>query len=319
MSSHGSFVGIDVSKDHLDVHVRPGNQRQSLPYDETGLQDLIQFLESVQPSIELIVLEATGGLERRVVALLVSHQLPVVITNPAQVRHYAKATGLLAKTDAIDASLLSCFAETIRPQYRDLPDELLTELRDLFTRRRQMTDMIASEKNRLASATSPTIRRQIVQHIQWLQKRLSSIDTDLHQQIQSHPIWKQNHQRLQSVPGIGPVGSSSLIIQLPELGALNRHQIAALVGVAPFNRDSGRFYGRRSVQGGRAAVRSVLYMCTLVATRCNPVIRAFYRRLLSTGKPRMVALIACMRKLLTILNAMLKHGTCWEASYAENS
>ena len=310
------FVGIDVSKDKFDVHIRPIDQTQTFPYDETGLADVIEALKQVQPQV--IVIEATGGYERRLVAALLTNQLPVAVINPQRVRHFAKATGQLAKSDSIDAAVLSLFAQMLQPQPRPLPDDFTEELRDLLARRRQIIDMIVAEKNRLETARQP-IRGQIVQHIKWLEKRLLSIDKDLNQRIQSSPTWKAKDDLLQSVPSIGPVGSSSLLIQVPELGDLHRRQIAALVGVAPMNQDSGRFHGRRSVQGGRASVRSTLYMCTLVAIRHNPVIKAFYQRLVQSGKLKMVALIASMRKLLTILNSMLKHNRPWDPSYAKNS
>jgi len=313
-----AFVGIDVSKDKLDLHVRPSGYGQSFNYDESGLKSLVRTLQEV-PLIESIVLEATGGFERHVVAVLLSHQLPVVVVNPQRVRHFAKAEGQLAKSDPIDAALLSNFAQKLRPPARPIADESLLELRDLLARRLQVVDMISAEKNRLASAPRKSIRQQITEHIQWLQKRLASIDHDLHSRIQSSPTWKNKDELLQSVPSVGPATSSSLLIQLPELGVLNRHQIAALVGVAPYPWDSGRFKGHRITMGGRTAVRSALYMATLVATRHNPLIRAFYQRLVQSGKPKMVALVASMRKLLTILNSMLKHNRSWDPSYEKNS
>lgn len=313
-----SFVGIDVSKDKLDVHVRPSGQSQSFDYDESGLKSLVRTLQEV-PLIESIVLEATGGFERRVVAVLLSHQLPVVVVNPHRVRHFAKAEGQLAKSDPIDAAVLSSFVEKMRPPVRPIADEFLQELRDLLARRRQVVDMISAEKNRLALAPRKSIHRQINDHIQWLQKRLASIDDDLHSGIQSSPTWKQKDQLLQSVPSIGPTTSSSLLIQLPELGVLNRHQIAALVGLAPYPQDSGRSKGHRVILGGRAAVRCALYMPTLVAIRHNPLIRIFYQRLIQSGKPKMVALVAAMRKLLTILNSMLKNNRSWDLSYEKNA
>lgn len=319
MSSNTSFIGIDVSKDKFDIHVRPSDHAQSFIYDEAGLESLIVLLKSVSPPIETIVLEATGGYERRLVAVLISGQFPVVVINPKQVRHFAKAIGQAAKTDSIDASVLSHFAQTLRPPQRAVPDEFLEQLRDLLARRRQIVEMIVSEKNRLAMAVRRPIRRQIIEHIQWLEKRLGSVDDDLNRSIQSSPTWKAKDDLLQSVPSIGPTTASSLLIQLPELGSLNRHQIAALVGVAPINQDSGRFRGHRITQGGRASVRCALYMATLVATRHNPVIRPFYQRLVLAGKPKMVALIASMRKLLTILNTMLKHNRSWDPSYAKIS
>jgi transposase len=311
-----TFVGIDVSKDKFDIHIRPNDQTQTFLYDESGLTQVVATLKQVQPLV--IVVEATGGYERRLVAVLLTNQLPVAVTNPDRVRHFAKATGQLAKSDALDAAVLSLFAQTLQPKPRPLPDDFSEELRDLLARRRQILDMIVAEKNRLETARPP-IRGQILQHIKWLEKRLLSIDKDLNQRIQSSPTWKAKDDLLQSVPSIGPVGSSSLLIEVPELGHLDRHQIAALVGVAPMNQDSGRFRGRRAIQGGRTAIRGTLYMCTLVAIRHNPVIRAFYQRLVQSGKPKMVALVAAMRKLLTILNSMLKHNRQWDLSYAKNS
>lgn len=317
--SEQSFVGIDVSKEKFDVHVRPSDHSRSFRYDEEGLEQLVAVLQVVQPRIETIVLEATGGYERRLVAVLLAAQLPVVVINPQRVRHFAKATGQLAKTDSIDACILSLFGLTLRPQPRDLPDQSLEDLRDLLARRRQIVTMITAEKNRLSMAIRKSIRREIQDHIHWLTKRLKSTDDELNRNIQSSPTWKTKDNLLQGVPGVGPVSSSSLLIQLPELGTLNRHQIAALVGVAPINQDSGRFKGHRITQGGRASVRSVLYMSTLVATQHNPAIRDFYRRLIQSGKPKMLALVASMRKLLTILNTMLKHNRPWDASYAKIS
>jgi transposase len=312
-----SFVGIDVSKDKFDVHIRPQDQRVSFAYDEAGLKSLIRALKGL--SVETIVLEATGGFERRLVAVLLSQNMPVAVVNPQRVRHFAKATGQIAKTDALDAVVLSHFAQTLRPQPRAVADEFLEELRDLLARRLQVIEMIVSEKNRLLSASRRPIRRQILEHIQWLEKRLASLDDDLHRSIQSSPTWKAKDELLQSVPSVGPATATSLLIRLPELGSLNRQQIAALVGLAPINQDSGRFKGHRITQGGRAAVRSALYMSTLVATRHNPVIRAFYQRLVRAGKPKMVALVASMRKLLTILNTMLKHNRPWDPSYEKTS
>lgn len=309
------FVGIDVSKDKLDSHVRPINQSNTFSYDEVGLGQLVALMKQVQPQV--IVIEATGGYERRLVAILLTNDLPVAVINPERVRHFAKATGQIAKTDGLDAAVLSLFAETFQPQPRPVSDVFSEELRDLLARRRQILDMIVAEKNRLELARKP-IRGQILQHIQWLEKRLSSTDHDLNHRIQSSPTWKAKDDLLRSVPSIGPVSSSSLLIQLPELGSLNRHQIAALAGLAPINQDSGRFKGHRIIQGGRASVRSALYMCTLVATRHNPLIKAFYQRLVQAGKPKMVALIASMRKLLTILNSMIKHNRSWDPSYAKN-
>lgn len=312
MSSVPRFVGIDVSKQQLDVHVRPDNRRYQFPYDQAGLAALFEELHRLQPS--LIVLEATGGYEHQLVAELANCQHPVAVVNPRWVRNFARASGELAKTDAIDGAVLSDFAEKMRPQPRPIPDDDLSELRALIVRRRQLVDMIVAEKNRQEKAPK-RIARQIQTHINWLQKRLTEADDDLRRHIEASPIWKAKDDLLQSTPGIGPACSMTLLAALPELGCLSRHQIAALVGVAPFNKDSGKSRGRRTTQGGRANVRCVLFMSTLAAIRFNPVIARYYRHLLAVGKPKMVAMVACMRKLLTILNAMLKSGTPWNSNY----
>jgi transposase len=308
------FVGIDVSKDFLDVHVRPDDRQQRFAYDNDGLADLVEKLSQSPP--QLIVMEATGGFEQRVVAVFAAQQLPVAVVNARRVRDFARATGQVAKTDRLDAAVLSDFAQKLQPPVRALPDESREELRGLLVRRRQMVDMITAEKNRQTTA-SKRIRRQIQTHIDWLQKRLIEIDDDLNSSIKSSPIWKAKDDILQSVPGIGPTTSTTMLASLPELGTLNRRAIAALVGVAPMNRDSGQWRGRRAIQGGRTSVRTTLFMCTLVATKHNPVIRSQYQRLLAAGKPKMVAVTACMRKLLTILNAMIKTNSRWSASYAQ--
>jgi transposase len=310
------FVGIDVSKQQLDIHSRPDDRRCQFSYDSMGLEALVSHLRRVSP--ERIVVEATGGYEHQVVARLIDEQLPVVVVNPRWVRNFARASGELAKTDAIDAAVLSEFADKMRPPLRCVPDEQLHELRGLLVRRRQIIDMIVAEKNRQETA-SKRIARHIQTHIQWLEKRLSEADDDLRNHIESSPVWKAKDDLLQSTPGIGPACSMTLLAALPELGLLNRHQIAALVGIAPFNNDSGRFRGRRTTKAGRAHVRSVLFMSTLAAIRFNPVIARFYKHLLAAGKPKMVALVACMRKLLTILNAMLKSGTPWSPCYEKTT
>jgi transposase len=310
------FVGIDVSKDQFDVHVRPVQFARTLAQDEHGYKELIDVLKQYPP--HTIVVEATGGFERHLVGVLLAHQMPVVVINPQRVRHFAKANGQLAKTDRIDAAVLAHFGEVMQPPVRPLPDAFLEELRDLLARRRQLLDMIVAEKNRLAT-TRPSIRRQLNDHIHWMEKRLAALDDELNGHIQSSPTWKAKDELLQSVPSIGPASSRSLLIQLPELGSLNRRQIAALVGVAPVNQDSGRFRGHRVTQGGRASVRCALYMSTLVAIRHNPIIRSFYQRLVANGKPKMVALIASMRKLLTILNTIVKSNHPWDPSYEKNA
>lgn len=310
------FIGIDVSKARLDVAVRPSGESESVSNDEGGIKALVKRLGEIHPA--LIVLEATGGFERPVTRALASAELPVVVVNPRQVRDFAKATGQLAKTDSIDALVLAHFAEAVRPAVRPLPDEVTLELRALIARRRQLTEMIVAEGNRL-SAASKAVRKSVKAHLRWLEVELKRADKDLDQGIRQSPIWQENEDLLRSVPSIGPVVSRTLLAELPELGRLNRKQIAALVGIAPLNRDSGTFRGRRSIWGGRATVRAALYMAALVASRRNPVIRVFYKRLREAGKAPKVALVACMRKLLTILNAMIKHKTRWSETNLQTS
>ena len=302
------FVGIDVSSDHLDVAVRPTGEALQVPYDLRGIKDLVERLADLSPY--LVVLEATGGMEVPLTGELAGAGLPVAVVNPRHVRDFARAGGRLAKTDALDAQVLAHFAEAMQPAPRALPDAAAQELRSVVSRRRQLVEMITAEKNRLRTATR-RIRPQVQEHIGWLEQSLKDLDKDLDNYIRSSPVWRAKEQVLRSAKGVGPVLSLTLLADLPELGALNRGQIAALVGIAPFNRDSGTLRGKRTVWGGRSQVRAALYMATLVATRFNPVIRAFYQRLCAAGKPKKVALTACMRKLLTILNAMVKHGHPW--------
>lgn len=307
------FIGIDVSKARLDVAMRPTGERESVANDKAGIKALVKRLAEIQPA--WIVLEATGGLERQVTYALVSADLPVVVVNPRQVRDFAKATGQLAKTDTIDALVLAHFAQAVRPALRPLPDAVTLEFRALIARRRQITEMIVAERNRLGTA-SKAVRKRIEAHILWLEAELDRAEKDLDQSIRQSPIWQENQDLLRSVPGIGPVISRTLLAELPELGKLNRQQIAALLGIAPLNRDSGTFKGRRGIWGGRATVRAALYMAALVASRRNAVIRTFYKRLRNGGKAPKVALVACMRKLLTILNAMIKHKTRWSETFS---
>ena len=302
MKTSKVFVGIDVSKAELEVGVLPTEQFWSTPNNEAGHHDLVERLRGLNPT--LIVLEATGGFETLVAATLAAAGLPVGVVNPRRVRDVAKATGTLAKTDRIDARLLALFAMRMRPPVRVLKDEQSRALDALFTRRRQIVDMLTMEKNRLSLATPP-VRKDLKDHITWLTKRLKDVDGGLKDLIKNSSVWCEKDTLLQSTPGIGPVASVALLAQMPELGALNRRQISALAGVAPFNNDSGKFKGQRHVWGGRATVRAVLYMATLAAIRCNPSIKAFYQRLKAAGKKPKVAIVACMRKLLTILNAML--------------
>jgi len=313
MSGPAVFVGIDVAKATLELAVRPTGDRWTVANEPAAIHELVEALRSRGPA--LVVLEATGGFEHAVVAALAAASLPVVVANPRQVRDFARATGQLAKTDAIDAESLARFAERVRPEPRPLPDAAAQELDALLTRRRQLVEMLVAEKNRLGFARAP-VRRGITQHIRWLERRLADVDGDLTQLIERSPVWRTQDDLLRSVPGVGPVLSRTLLGELPELGQLNRKQIAALVGVAPLARDSGTLRGRRLVWGGRAPVRTVLYMGALAAARCNPVVRAFYLRLRAAGKPAKVALTACMRKLLTILNAMIRSNTRWQPARA---
>ena len=307
------FVGIDVSKAQLDVAVRPG-ERRTVPHDEAGIAAIVRHLRALTP--QLIVLEATGGLEVPLTGSLAAVGLPVVVINPRQIRDFAKATGRLAKTDRLDAMVLAHFAEVIRPTPRPLPDKQTQALGAWLTRRRQLLAMLGAEKNRLTQAPL-AVRKSVRAHIAWLERALRQTDTDLAHAIRESPVWREQEALLRTVPGVGPVLTTTLLAELPELGRLTHKQIAALVGVAPLNRDSGTLRGKRTVWGGRAPVRAALYMAALVASRFNPVLRLFYHRLCQAGKPKMVALTACMRKLLTILNAMLKHRTPWRATAAQ--
>ena len=312
MMTPGLFVGIDVAKAELVVAIRPGGERWSVPNDDTGVERLRDHVRRLAPT--LVVLEATGGYEYAIVAALAAVQLPLVVANPRQVRDFARATGQLAKTDRIDADTLALFAERVRPDPRPLTDEATRALDGRLTRRRQVVEMLTAERNRLTHAL-PTIRRDITQHIRWLERRLQAVDRDLDHTIQASPVWRATENLLRSAPGVGPILRRTLLGELPELGILNRKQIAALVGVAPLARDSGTLKGKRLVWGGRAPVRAALYMGALVASRRNPVIRAFYQRLLAAGKPKKLALTACMRKLLTILNAMMRTQTVWRQTH----
>lgn len=302
------FVGIDIAKAYLDVGIVPSGERERFEYTDAGVTSLIERLRPLTP--HLVVLEATGGLELVVTAALANAGLPVVVVNPRQARDFAKATGRLAKTDAIDALVLAQFGQSVRPEPRPLKDRQALELEALVVRRRQLVDMLTAEKNRLGLANK-RVRKGIQLHIKWLEKRLADTDDDLQAFIKASPVWREKEELLRSTPGVGPVLSATLLAELPELGTLNRRQIAGLVGVAPLNRDSGQYRGSRGIWGGRASVRGVLYMATLVAVRCNPVLRSFYQRLKTAGKKPKVALVACMRKLLTILNAMVRNNTHW--------
>ena len=310
-----AYAGVDVSKDRLEVCVRRGREAREgedtfgVSNDPAGTETLLARLLEVRPV--LVILEATGGFERPVAAALAAAGLPIAVVNPRQARDFARATGRLAKTDRIDAQILARFAQAVRPAPRPVAQEEAQALAEITARRRQVVGMLTAENNRLGAATTKTVRRRIEAHVKWLEKELSRSDRDLEEAINESPTWRHNEELLRSVPGVGPVLARTLLAELPELGSLPPKQLAALVGVAPLNRDSGAFRGRRAVWGGRATVRAALYMGALVATRHNPQIKEFYERLLSAGKPRKVALVACMRKLLIILNAMLKNRTPW--------
>jgi transposase len=302
------YVGLDVSKQHLDLAFEPARTLRRVPHTDEGIATLVTELRPLAPT--LIVLEATGGYETDVATALALAGLPVTLVNPRQVRDFARALGRLAKTDALDAQVLALFAARVRPEPRPLPDEAHQALAALVTRRRQLVDMLTAERFRLSLAKGP-IRRDVQAHIHWLEQRVKHTNQDLRAALKTSPLWQAATRLLQSVPGIGPTTAAVLIADLPELGRLTRQQLAALVGVAPLNHDSGHHHGIRTIWGGRAQVRCALYMATLVATRYNPVIRAFYRHLLAVGKPKRVALVASMRKLLTILNAMIKAQQPW--------
>jgi transposase len=311
------FAGVDLSKDRLDVCLRwsepESHQKEEafvLAYDDSGIDALLSRL--LKERTALVILEATGGFERAVVGALAAAGLAVVVINPPQVRDFARATGSLAKTDQIDARVLARFAEAVRPAPKPLPDREIRALQAIVARRRQLLGMIAAENNRLSSAPK-TVAKRIKAHIRWLEKELSRTEGDLEAAIESSPALGENEALLRSVPGVGPIVARILLAGVPELGTLTHKRVAALVGVAPLNRDSGTLRGHRSVWGGRADVRAALYMGALVAARRNPVVKEFYERLLAAGKPKKVALVACMRKLLSILNAVLKHRTPWRS------
>ena len=308
------FVGIDVSKDSLDVAVRPDEERWQTPNREQAFFQLIFRLQALAPT--LVIVEATGGLERAVVAALAEDGLPVALINPRQAREFARATGRLAKTDKIDADDLAFFGEAIRPEVRPLPDAAVQVLSALTARRQQLVKMLTAERNRLRTALAPACP-SLREHIRWLEKERDKVEAELQRHIDRNLTLHNKFTLLCSMKGVGAATGYVLLSDLPELGRLNRKEIAALVGVAPFNRDSGRWRGKRTTWGGRASVRAALYMAALVASQHNPVIRSFYQRLIQAGKPKKVALTACMRKLLVILNAMVKNNTPWDPDYAK--
>jgi len=306
------FVGIDVSKSYLDVAFYESNKVHQWSNDDSGVKKLIKFLKPL--SVTLIVLEATGGYEALAASMLDESGLPVVVANPRLVRNFAKSTGALAKTDQLDARNIAHFASAIRPARREFKDEQTKLLSALNARRRQIVDMLATEKNRLHTAPKAS-KKNIGQHIKWLEKNLKQINKDIQKAIRESPIWRENDDIIQSYKSMGPVSSATLLSDVPELGTLNRKQIAALVGVAPFNCDSGKYRGRRRISGGRAPVRKTLFMAARSAVRFNPVIKSFYERLRESGKPHKVALTACMRKILITVNAMVKNRTYWSQGY----
>ena len=303
------FIGIDVSKAALDIASLPDGETWTVTNDDDGLAKLAPRLVALTPVV--IVLEATGGFEMLAALTLAKAGLRIAVVNPRQVRDFAKAMGRLAKTDALDAALLAEFAQRVRPEPRPLPDEAALHLESLLTRRRQIVDMLTAETNRLGFARGP-VKRDISQHIRWLEKRLADVDGDLQDAVTASPLYQAKADLLRSVPGVGQVTTLTLLATVPELGQLSRQQIAALVGVAPMNRDRGTMRGKRMGWGGRAPVRAVLYMATLVGLKHNPVLRRFYERLRAAGKPFKVAATACMRKLLTILNAMVHQNRRWD-------
>lgn len=307
------FVGIDVSKDHLDVHVRPTGETFQAGTDEPGLATVVTRVAAAGPAV--VVVEATGGYEAPLVAALATAGVPVVVVNPRQVRRFAEATGRLAKTDALDAAVLAHFAEAVRPAVRPLPDADTQALAALVARRRQLIDMRTAEQNRLPLAAA-AVARGIRDHVAWLNRQLDWVGRELAAAIEASPAWRAKDDLLQSVPGVGPVVSHTLLTDLPELGALSGRRIAALVGVAPVAKDSGRHCGARRIAGGRAGVRATLYMACLSAVRHNPLLRAFYTRLRAAGKAVKVAQVAAMRKLLVILNAMIRDNRTWDPAIA---
>jgi len=306
------FVGIDVSKDRLDVHVRPGGEVFVVSRDGRGLEELVGRLQELGPT--RVAVEATGGFETIVAAAVAGAALPLAVVNPAQVRHFAQAVGKRAKTDPIDAGVIAHFAEAVRPVPRTLPDEAARLLAELVGRRRQIIDMIVAERQRENRATNVRVRKSLARHLAMLEKELGAIDQDINTLVRGSPVWRVKEDLLASVPGIGKTLARTLLAELPELGSLDRRHIASLAGLAPYTRQSGRWRGRSMIAGGRSAVRSASFMAALVASRHNPPLKDFYLRLICAGKPKMVALIAVARKLLTILNAILRDNRPWQSA-----
>ena len=305
------YIGIDVSKTELDVAIWDSTRYYQFSNDEKGIKALINRIKGLSPT--LIVLEASGGLEMAIVMAMVEKGLPAVIINPKRIRDFARSIGQLAKTDKIDAQVLAHFAKAVKPELRPLKTQEEAHLKALMTRRRQIITLLTAEKNRFYT-THPELKQHVLEHIEWLKQELNDLDKTIRQFINELPAWKEKEAILRSVPGVGPVTAATLLAELPELGLFNRQKMAALVGVAPINKDSGRKRGKRRVFGGRAAVRRVLYMAALSASKCNPVIKPYYESLLERGKEKKVALTACMRKLLSILNAMARDQQAWQVN-----
>ena len=304
------YVGIDVSKDRLDVHVRPGEEAFAVARDGKGLEELVARLQAISPV--LIAVEATGGFETIVAAALAGAQLPLVVVNPAQIRHFAQAVGQRAKTDPIDAAVIARFVEAVKPEPRAMPDQEARLLAELVSRRRQIIEMIVAERQREKRAENVRVRKSLVRHIKVLEKELPEIDNDIDTLVRGSPVWRAKEELLVSFPGVSNTLARTFLAEVPELGTLNRRQIASLAGLAPFTRQSGRWKGKSMIGGGRAKLRAGLYMAALSASRYHPQLKVFYRRLVTAGKPKMVALIAAARKVLTTLNAMLRDQKPWQ-------
>jgi transposase len=304
------FVGIDISKDRLDVHIRPGGEAFTVARDGKGVEELVARLSGL--SAELVVMEATGGFEALVAAALADARLPLAVVNPSQIRHFAQAIGKRAKTDPVDAAVIAHFAEAVRPQPRALPDQAQDLLAELSSRRRQLIEMLVAEKQRRNLASGKRVRKSLDRHILALERELKAVDNDIDTLIRGSPVWREKENLLTSVPGIGNTIARTMLAVMPELGTLQRRPIASIAGLAPFTRQSGVWKGKSRIAGGRSPARAALFMAALVATRHNPVLAAAYKRLILAGKPKMVALIAIARKLLTILNAILRDKKPWQ-------
>lgn len=306
----GTYVGIDVSKDRLDVHILPQEVTFAVERNGKGLCSLVERLKPLLPS--LIAVEATGGFESTTAAALAGAGLPLAVINPAQIRHYAQALGKRAKTDAIDAKVIARFAADVKPEPRSLPDELTQFLADLVTRRRQIVEMMQAERQREKRATVKRLKKSLARLIAALEKELSELDRDIDDTVRGSPVWREKEDLMASVPGVGPQTARTLIAELPELGSLDRKTVASLAGLAPYTRQSGRWKGKSMIAGGRKTVRSALFIAAMVACRYNPVLKSFYERLVNAGKPKVLAIVAVARKLLTILNAILRDKKPWQ-------